>query len=580
MIISKMPKIIIFILSLNFFLIFNAYAVKNEFNTWLLEFKARAVSDGISKKVVDDVMDNAIFLPKVIEYDRYQPEFYEDTFTYIKKRSSRKKILEGKRLYKKEKKIIDKIENEFDVEKELLLALMGIETNFGKYLGKMDIVSSLATLSFDKRRSEFFTKELIILLNLVDKGIVKKEILYGSWAGAFGNFQFMPRTIMDFAIDYNKNSTIELKKTEDSFASAANYLKRIGWKKNQPCFFKINLKDNIPKKYLNSSARNISNKKKVNFFKKYINNFDKLNLKNNSLSAIIIPDKDIIPGAETYAPAYIVFDNYEKILTWNRSLRFALAVCTLKKILKMKFKIIILTLLLFSCSSNYTKLDKREPYYSKGFAYITEEEKPKKNSTKSANNNSRQKVFNKFLRPNTLVKIINPDTKDYIILKNSISGKYPDFYKVSISNSVANEINLDKKLPLIEILEIKKNKSFVAKKAKIFNEEKKISTNAPVTSVKISNISKNKNKKKKKTESKIYIQIASFYSEDSAIYLKKRILSKIPNYDKKKLKIVRKSNKKINLFSGPYNSISLVKNDYTKLAEFGFEDLDITINEK
>ena len=172
MITSKMPKIIILILSFNFFFIFNAYAVNNEFNTWLINFKAKAVSDGISKKVVDEVMDDAIFLPRVIEYDRYQPEFYEDTLTYIKKRSSRKKILEGKRLYKKEKKIIDKIETEFDVEKELLLALMGIETNFGKYLGKMDIVSSLATLSFDKRRSEFFTKELIILLNLVDKGIV------------------------------------------------------------------------------------------------------------------------------------------------------------------------------------------------------------------------------------------------------------------------------------------------------------------------------------------------------------------------------------------------------------------------
>ena len=326
-----MLKIFIFILSFNFFLILDAYAVTNTFNAWLLEFKAKAVSDGISKSVVDDVMNKAIFLPKVIEYDRYQPEFYEDTLSYIKKRSSRKKILEGKRLYKKEKKIIDRIENEFDVEKELLLALMGIETNFGKYLGKMDIVSSLATLSFDKRRSEFFTKELIILLNLVDKGIVKKETLYGSWAGAFGNFQFMPRTIMDFAIDYNNNSTIELKKTEDSFASAANYLKRIGWKKNQPCFFKIDLKESIPKKYLNSSARKISNKKEVNFFRKYIDNFEKLNLNNNSLSAIIIPDKDIVPGAETYAPAYIVFDNYEKILTWNRSLRFALAVCTLKE---------------------------------------------------------------------------------------------------------------------------------------------------------------------------------------------------------------------------------------------------------
>jgi len=246
----------------------------------------------------------------------------------------------------------------------------------------------------------------------------------------------------------------------------------------------------------------------------------------------------------------------------------------------MRFKIIIVSLLLFSCSSNYTKLDKREPYYSKGFAYIIKEGKPIKNSSKSKVNNSKQKVFNKFLRPNTLLKIINPETKDYIILKNSISGKYPDFYKISISNSVANELNLDKKLPLIEVIEIKKNKSFVAKKAKIFNEEKKISSNAPVTSVKISNISKNKNIKKKKIENKIYIEIASFYSEDSAVFLKKRILSEIPNYDKKKLKIVRKSNKKINLFSGPYNSISLVKNDYTKLADFGFEDLDITIKEK
>ena len=178
------------------------------------------------------------------------------------------------------------------------------------------------------------------------------------------------------------------------------------------------------------------------------------------------------------------------------------------------------------------------------------------------------------------MKIINPDTKDYIILKNSISEKYPDFYKVLITNSVADEINLDKKLPLVEILEIKKNKSFVAKKAKIFNEEKKISTNAPVTSVKISNISKNKSKKEKKTESKIYIQIASFYSKDSVTYLKKRILSEIPDLDAKKLKIVRKSNKKINLYSGPYNSISLVKNDYLKLKNFGFEELDITINEK
>ena len=333
MIIRKMFKIILYLLFSYFFTLSHSFANK-AFDQWLQEFKTIAISSGISENVVKEIMSDAKFLPKVIEYDRYQPEFYEDTFTYIKKRTSSRKIKEGLRLYSKEKKIIETVEKDFDVEKELLLALMGIETNFGKYLGKMDIISSLATLSFDKRRSEFFTKELLILLRLVDKNIIDRRILYGSWAGAFGNFQFMPRTIKNYAIDYNNNKTIELKKIEDSFASAANYLKTIGWKKNQPCFYKIELKNNIPKKFLNSSARNIKNKKKVSFLKKYIKDFEKLNIQNNLLGAIIIPDKDIIPGAETLSPAYIIFENYEKILNWNRSLRFALAVCTLKESFK------------------------------------------------------------------------------------------------------------------------------------------------------------------------------------------------------------------------------------------------------
>ena len=267
MIISKMFKKILYLLFLYLFTANYSFA-KESFDEWLQKFQLRAISSGISENIVNEIMSNAKFLPKVIEYDRYQPEFYEDTFTYIKKRSSNRKIREGLKLYNKEKKIIETVEKDFEVEKELLLALMGIETNFGKYLGKMDIISSLATLSYDKRRSEFFTEELLILLRLVDNNIIDKKILFGSWAGAFGNFQFMPRTIRNYAIDYNKNKTIELKKIEDSFASAANYLKTIGWKKNQPCFYKIDLKDNIPKKYLNSSARNIKNKKKVSFLKK------------------------------------------------------------------------------------------------------------------------------------------------------------------------------------------------------------------------------------------------------------------------------------------------------------------------
>jgi len=306
----------------------------SNFNEWVLDFKKKAKNEGISSKTVNNIMDKAIYLPKVIQYDRYQPEFYEDTKTYINKRVNKTKIENALSLYQENNLIIKNVENKFKIEKELLLALMGIETNFGTYLGKMDIVSSLATLSFDKRRSEFFTKELLILLKLVDDEIIDPTILYGSWAGAFGNFQFMPRTIKNYAIDYNGNSKIELKVIDDSFASAANYLNIIGWKINQPCFYKIELKNTIPKKYLNTSAKKIHNKMKLFNFEKYIRNYNVIDLNKNILTAIVTPDKDIIPDAENLSPAYLIFNNYELLLKWNRSLRFALAVCTLKNEIK------------------------------------------------------------------------------------------------------------------------------------------------------------------------------------------------------------------------------------------------------
>ena len=280
-------------------------------------------------------MSNVKFLPKVIEYDRYQPEFYEDTKTYISKRASRKKVENGIYFYKKNSQLIKEVEKRYNIEKELLLSLMGIETNYGKYLGKMDILSSLATLSYDKRRSEFFTNELLILLKLIDNNQVDYKTLYGSWAGAFGFFQFMPSTIKNHAIDFNKDDDIDLKSPKDAYASAANYLNKMGWKSNSHCFYKVNLNEKIPSKYLNVSAKKIKNKRKLKFFKRFIikpENFDSIN--ENIKVAIITPDKDIVPDAQTLNPAYIVFDNYEIILKWNRSLRFALAVCTLKNKLK------------------------------------------------------------------------------------------------------------------------------------------------------------------------------------------------------------------------------------------------------
>jgi len=302
------------------------------FLTWKENFKKVALSNNISEKTFDTVMANVKFLPNVIKYDRYQPEFYEDTKTYISKRTSSKKVSKGLEFYEKNSNLIDTIENLYNIEKELLLALMGIETNFGTYVGKMDIISSLATLSFDKRRSEFFSNELIILLKLIEANQIDYKTLYGSWAGAFGFFQFMPSTMKNYAIDYDKNSYINLKDNNDAYASAANYLNKIGWKDNEPCFYKIELSNKIPKKYLNVSAKKLHDKKKLKYFKKFILNDHILNDKFDNLTAsIITPDKDIIPDAENLSPAYVVFNNYEIILKWNRSLRFSLAVCTLKE---------------------------------------------------------------------------------------------------------------------------------------------------------------------------------------------------------------------------------------------------------
>ena len=329
-----MKKIKILLLVL--FVIFNSNMThaNDDFEKWKIMFKSYAMNQGVSTTTLDKVIDNSKFLPNVIKYDRYQPEFYEDTKTYISKRTSKRKIVIGNKIYKKNIDKINFIASSYNVDKNLLLSLMGIETNFGSYLGKMDIISSLATLSFDKRRSQFFTSELITLLKLIDKKIIDPDTLYGSWAGAFGNFQFMPSTIKNYAVDFDSDKKISLKKTDDSFASAANYLNKLGWNNSNPCFYKVKLKSTIPAEYLNISAKKIHNTQKVKYLKQYIKNSEFLNIQNNLNAAIITPDAEIVENADKLYPAFIIFDNYKLILKWNRSLRFALAVCTLKN----KFK--------------------------------------------------------------------------------------------------------------------------------------------------------------------------------------------------------------------------------------------------
>ena len=245
----------------------------------------------------------------------------------------------------------------------------------------------------------------------------------------------------------------------------------------------------------------------------------------------------------------------------------------------MKFKLIFVFFFILSCDPQLSSLNPKKPYTAKGFAYIYNDHDFDNKTIKRKMNNDEIHISQQNIKTGALIKISNPLNQKSLVLKNMKRIKYPDFYKILISKRVAEELNLSKNLPIVEIIEIKKNKSFVAKKAKIHDDEKKIPSKAPIASVQISNISKNKVKKFKKEQNKIYLLIATFYSVDNANLLKKRITDELIDYDNKKLKIEKINLKETQVISGPYSSVNLLKNDYIKFKNFGFEELDIYINE-
>ena len=245
----------------------------------------------------------------------------------------------------------------------------------------------------------------------------------------------------------------------------------------------------------------------------------------------------------------------------------------------MKFRFIILLLVFTSCTHSYNNAQIAKSFTSKGFAYIYDDLDFTNKIIKKKLNNDLPQIAHKDIRPGSLVRIINVKTNDSIIIKSSKRINYPDFYKVLITKPVADKLNLVSEFPLVEVTAIKKNKSFIAEKTTIFKEEEQIHNKAPVENVAVANISKNIIDKSKKKKDNFYIIIAEFYSNDSALNLKKRINDELINFDIKKLQIKAKNSKKISLLSGPYTSINLMKNDYIQLKNLGFEELDISANE-
>jgi rare lipoprotein A (peptidoglycan hydrolase) len=244
----------------------------------------------------------------------------------------------------------------------------------------------------------------------------------------------------------------------------------------------------------------------------------------------------------------------------------------------MKFNLIIILFFftIYSCAPYSKKNINKTTYTGSGFAYIYKEVDLINKITTKKFNTDQMEIGHKFLKIGTLLTITNHENNKFVTLKIKKKSDYPDFYKILLTEAVASKIGLNKKIPYVELFEIKKNKTFVAKKATTFYEEKKIKS-APITKVKIDNITINK-KKPKGRSYKFSILIAEFYSRESAMNLKNKLTKELTNLNNKKL-FVKNNKKNYRLYMGPYNAINVLKNDYIMLTNYGFEELEISTNE-
>ena len=198
------------------------------FEAWKTNFQQDALQQGVSQETLDAYLPLMQYHPEVIRLDQHQPEFKQTLCPYLQARLSESRLKKVSDVFIQHRKTLQKVEEQYHVPAHYLLALWGLETNFGATKGRFDLLSALATLAYDTRRSGFFKKQLIALLKILQEE--KINVPKGSWAGAFGHFQFMPTTFLAYAVDFNGDGKRDVyEDTEDAIASAANYLTAMGW---------------------------------------------------------------------------------------------------------------------------------------------------------------------------------------------------------------------------------------------------------------------------------------------------------------------------------------------------------------
>ena len=301
------------------FLTTSVFANSQSFEDFLNQVRKTATEQGVSKATIDKAFFGLTPNLDILKSDSAQAEFNQNFWHYVNKRVSQVRLNNGNDTLKQNASLLNKISQKYGVPTYVLVAFLGLESNYGNYMGNENLVRSLATLAFDPRRSGFFTKEFIALLKLIDKNTIPLDAK-GSWAGAMGAVQFMPTNVIAYGVDANNNGKVNLwNEKEDIYASAANFLKKLGWKKGE----KWGREASIPKNF-DYRLTGLETKRTVNEWAALgVLRGNGSRLPNSNFKSSLI-----VPMGHR-GPAFLVYRNFDVILGWNRSILYALSVAYL-----------------------------------------------------------------------------------------------------------------------------------------------------------------------------------------------------------------------------------------------------------
>ena len=305
-----------------------------EWNDWLIKTSKEAIEHGINKDILDKEFLIQKPLQKIIMRDRCQPESTITFKEYIYYRLGKTRIYKGKKNKNKYEEELKEISLIYDIKPEIILSIWGLESFYGNNQGESKVISVLTTLTFDKRRSDFYKKQLFAALKMLQNNFIDSDKLVGSWAGAMGQVQFLPTTYLDSAVDFDKDGKKDIWNNEmDIFASIANYLtslEKAPWDNNYSWGFEVNPPINIDSFYDTLKQENPKGCYAVRTMSKEKNLSEWSNLGFKIKNEFAIDDSN--PMMKLVAPdgidgrMFLVYRNYKSILYYNCSHYYALSV--------------------------------------------------------------------------------------------------------------------------------------------------------------------------------------------------------------------------------------------------------------